>query len=88
MTADKGWTLEYVLSLTYRQFACLYERLWARKGWEIDLSLAMNPFVSREEKPDAPEASDVVHHDASTADGFLAAASALGIPVHTRVVES
>lgn len=79
MVADKGWTLEYVLALTYRQFECLYERMWDRKTWEIEVTIKTGPFGGGDDEKDKPEAID------ATTDGGLAYLTQnLGINVKKR----
>ena len=35
ITGDKGWTLEYVLALSFRQIATIWERYWDRTMWKL-----------------------------------------------------
>lgn len=87
MTSDKGWSIEYIISLTYRQFDCIFERMWARKSWEIDLAIAMNPFGGGgedEENEEQADSFDEVFH-ADTEEGMAHAAQSLGIKIKTRV---
>lgn len=35
ITGDKGWTLEYVLALSFRQVATIWERYWDRTMWKL-----------------------------------------------------
>lgn len=44
-----------MLGLTYRQVACLFERYWDRRVWDLEVQAAMNPFAG--EKKDGPEDS-------------------------------
>lgn len=69
LTADKGWSLEYTLCLTWRQTEALYERYWDRKIFELQLlGKVFHP---------APK-DNTVHHDASTDEGLAEAMSAVG----------
>jgi hypothetical protein len=48
ITTDKGWSIEYVLELTWRQVYALVERYWHRRSLEMALAARMNPFYSPE----------------------------------------
>jgi hypothetical protein len=79
LTSDKGWTLEYVLALTYRQFACLWERYIHRKEWDIDLAIKLNPFASTD-GDDGSSASNKSHVDIDmTQDGAIDAGVTKGL---------
>lgn len=87
ISADKGWTLDYILSLTYRQVAMIYERLWDRKSWEIELSIASNPFCGSDDESDT-SADGFNLLDGTTDEGLQDIASQLNIPIKTRKARS
>ena len=73
-----------MVSLTYRQIACLWERYWERKVWDIEVGVITNPMTSFKkegESADGEESfspSDTI--DATTDDG-IAQLEGMGLPV-------
>lgn len=82
ITADKGWSLSYVLDLTYRQFECLYERMWDRLTWNIEVAIKTGPFGGGEEPDKA------THIDATTPGGLAHVSQQLGISVKQRPMKA
>lgn len=68
-------------SLTWRQTACILERQWARKLWEIETGIVTNPMASFEdEKKKEPSSGGDGTIDATTEDG-IAQLQRMGLPV-------
>jgi hypothetical protein len=65
-----------VFSLTYRQTACILERQWARKVWEIETDVITNPMTSFG-GDSAPNSGTI---DATTDEG-MAQLEQMGLPV-------
>jgi hypothetical protein len=65
--SERGWTIEYIESLTYRCVACLWERYWDRERYKIELAVKMNPFGGGSGKKDDPNTTYI---DATTDEGW------------------
>jgi len=64
--------------MTYRQIACLWERYWERKVWNIEVGILTNPMASMEGEEGGDSAEPGI--DATTDEG-ISKLESLGLPI-------
>jgi hypothetical protein len=72
-----------VFSLTYRQTACLWERYWERKVWDIEVGVITNPMTSFKKEGESSAPSDAID---STTESGVSQLISMGIPVKVTKV--